>query len=344
MKCGTSRGERPSITVGIMGEMIQHACCAPAASLIRRCTGGTLCLALLGITPGTLAAQSPSPQPMRVGASAQAQFTPPECTHKTRLDDTPLNRAWVFVMNFRVGNTGCLIVYDRTQPNLVVRYKPLPDVCQAHGDVRFSDGRGYFRDGYVACNVHIMNAVNEVAPPAAQITETAVITAFYVLGRGIISPTLTITPDQESIIMAYKPDNPNLPTVSLGVVVTSTNPAQAKLVARFNANRYALDECGFALDPDSNYSVAYTRPGDGIKMWLVSNAGREELCSYEPLPLVKLHQDGGTFYIGGVPEGLRFEGVLEEAIFDPYDGTGPNSVRVGEEIESSFVFLPLTLK
>jgi hypothetical protein len=276
--------------------------------------------------------------------STQAQFTPPECTHKTQLDESPLNRAWVFVMNFRVNQTGCLIVYDRTQSNLVVRYKPLPDVCQAHGDVRFSDGRAYFRDGYVACNVNIMNAVNEIAPPAAQITETAVITAFYVLGRGIITPTLAITPDQESIITAYKPDNPNLPTVSLGVVVTSTNPAQAKLVARFNATRYALDECGFPFDSNTDYLFAYTRPDDGIRMWLVTPSSRSQLCNFQPLPYIKLHQDGGTFYIGGVPEGLRFVGALEEVIFDPYDGTGPNSVRVGEQPEDGFVFLPLTIR
>ena len=86
MKSGTSCGERRSITDHIMGEIIQHASCAPVVSLIRKFRGAALCLALLGITSGTLVAQTPPIRPTIARVSSQVQFTPPECTHTTRLD------------------------------------------------------------------------------------------------------------------------------------------------------------------------------------------------------------------------------------------------------------------
>ena len=81
---------------------------------------------------------------------------PPECTTRTQLDKAPLDRAWVFVMNFRVAKTGCMLVYDKTPENKYLGYLSLTDACTVLGDVRFGFGKAHFRGGYITCYVNVM--------------------------------------------------------------------------------------------------------------------------------------------------------------------------------------------
>ena len=264
---------------------------------------------------------------------------PRACTTRTRLDGTPLPRAWIFVMNFRNQGDGCMIVYDRSLPDNIVQFNPLQDVCRVEGDVRFAFGKAFFLGGYIACDVNIRDAVNAVAPPSGQITETAVITGFYMLGRGIISPTLPLTPGEESLIVGYDPIQPGA-RVSIGVLVTSTQPNDAMVVARFNSNLHTRPDCRFSFDNLSEQQIwAFTRPNNGVKMWM----GGRELCDISPRPLITLRQDGGTFYIGGHLNGQRFYGMLEEVVVDPYDGGQPPAAFTDDNLEDFFVFMPLAV-
>jgi hypothetical protein len=276
-------------------------------------------------------------------ARPSAMQLPPECTTKTRLDKSPIDRAWVFIVNFRVQHTGCVIVYDRALPNALIGYKSLPNACQKFGDVRVAFGKALFVDGYIACQVNIMEAVNAISG-TTPITETMVTEGFYMLGRGVITPTKQLTPLHSNLVVGYDPDNPAYSNVSLRVIVTHTNPpsktADAQMVAFFNNNIHTNDDCAIRINGPQEQMWTFTRNGGNLKMWLNSS----EICAApKPRPRIEFWQDGGTFYIGGNPHGNRFLGILEEVVVDPYDGTSPPN-DADDTVEEGFVLMPSILK
>lgn len=234
-----------------------------------------------------------------------------------------------------------MVFYDRGVAGRILAFKPLIDVCKTVGDVRFFAGKAFFRGGYIECDVNIRDEVNSIAPPASQITETAVITGFYMLGRGVITTSTPISPLQESLIVGYDPTEPGYSGVSIGMVVTSTQPNRAVMLARFNSNIHTSGGCVFGFDDLTQQQIwALTRPGNGAKLWV----GSRQVCDISPRPYIELRQDGGKFYIGGHPNGFRFYGMLEEIAVDPYDGGRPPAEAIDDNTEIDPIFMPMLLR
>lgn len=270
----------------------------------------------------------------------QAISVPPECTTRTKLD-VGIKRAWVFIVNFRVGQAGCMLVYDVSGPDKFIGFKPLPNACEAVGNVRFFRGKAFFNGGYVKCQVNIMDAVNDVAG-RSMLTETADLEGFYMIGRGVLSPTLAITPSRGNLVMSYQPDHPAKPGVSMGMVVTSTQPNRAQMFATFNGNLHGNPNCIVNFDELPEQVWGVTRVNNTVKFW----AGGDELCGF-PRPRIELWQDGGTFYIGGSPAGGAFMGWMEEAVMDPFDGSGPPGRQGNNPLEPDEgygVFTPIIVR
>lgn len=270
----------------------------------------------------------------------QALVVPPECTTRTKLD-TGIPRAWVFIVNFRVAQAGCMLVYDLSGPDKFIGFKPLPNACEAVGDVRFFRGKAFFNGGYVKCSVNIKDAVNDIVG-RPMLTETADLNGFYMIGRGVLSPTVVISPARSNLVMSYQPDNPAKPGVSMSVFVTSTQPNTAQILTAFNGNLHGGPNCTFNFDGLPEQVWGFTRVNGNVKLW----AGGEEVCGFTR-PRIELWQDGGTFYIGGSPAGGAFLGWMEEAVMDPFDGSGPPG-RLGnnplEPDEGFGAFVPIILR
>lgn len=289
--------------------------------------------------------------PVRVSQAAQQQQVfpvPPECTTRSKLSNSPIDRAWVFIMNFRVSGTACVLVYDRTRlvdvegdmTNPLIGYQSLPDACGKTGNVAMAYGRGFFYGGYISCTVNIMSTVNTILSNTGQLTETATPEDFYIMGRGWISPTMS-QPGQPGLILGYVPDNTNFPAASLSVAVTQTNPTRAQIFAQFNGNIYSSARCGFSLDNAPQQLWAFTRDRGELKFWLINNPACDPIG---PRQRVLLRQDGGTIYIGGAPTGFRFLGILDEVLLDPAGGGRPPNSFDDDNPEASFIFVPLTMR
>ena len=259
---------------------------------------------------------------------------PPECTTRTQIDNTPIDRAWVFVMNFRVAKTGCMLVYDKTPNNRYLGYLSLADACEVQGDVYFGFGKALFRGGYITCYLNVMRAVQAISN-TLPITEVAQIDGFYLLGRGVLSSTLRTPPLEQNLIFRYVPTNTNYSSVALRVAVTQTNPPLAQVNAFFNFNRHGLDDCVVPVNGNEQL-WAYTRINNQLKFW---NGGTELCDTPKPRPRIQLWQDGAIIYIGGTPSGDRFFGVLDEVILDPYGGGRPPNEGDGSG-DAALVYLP----
>jgi hypothetical protein len=127
-----------------------------------------------------------------------------------------------------------------------------------------------------------------------------------------------ISPARSNLVMSYQPDSLAHPGVSMGVFVTSTQPNRAQMIAAFNGNLHSNPDCVINFDGLPEQVWGFTRANGQVKFW----AGGERLCEFNR-PRIELWQDGGTFYIGGTPGGGAFLGWMEEAVMDPFDGSGP---------------------
>jgi hypothetical protein len=285
------------------------------------------------VTLAVLLSAHPAP------AQATTQLAlPPECTTRTRIENTPFERAWVYVMNFRVGRTGCLIYYDKNDGNLWVGYTSLGDTCKTFGDVDFSYGRAVFRGGYLACKVNVMEAVRTISS-TVPITEEARLQGFYLLGRGLIADIPRTPENASGVIASYDPDDPEYSRVTLRVNVTNTLPGHAHLSAFFNKTFHTDTTCAVPVGQPEQVWV-FTRNEGQLKFW----EGGTQLCPGDrPRAPVRLRQDGATIYIGGLPGGDRFYGVIDEVILDPFGGGRPPTSE-GENPEGGRVLLPVTVR
>jgi hypothetical protein len=293
-----------------------------------------LCISLFAQTRAPVYARQrwPQQQPVRLASPAAL---PPECTTRTHLDETPLDRAWVFIMNFRVAKTACMLIYDKTPENKYLGYLSLTDACEVQGDVQFGFGKALFRGGYITCYLNAMRAVQAITN-TMPITQVAQIDGFYLLGRGVLSSTLRTPPLEHNLIFRYVPTDTNYSSLALRVSVTQTNPPQAQMNAFFNFNRHGSDNCIVPVN-GSEQLWAYTRHNGNLKFWV----GSTEICDApKPRPRIQLWQDGAFIYIGGTPSGDRFFGVLDEIILDPPDGSQPPNE--GESSgDAALVYLPI---
>ena len=255
---------------------------------------------------------------------------PPECVTKTRLARISsgwLPRAWVFIMNFEVPDTGCMLVYDRDDPNLVQGYTSLPGACASLGTLQINDGRALFDGGgWMRCNVNIMEAVNAISG-SVTLTDTAVINGFYMLGRGVLSPTIAISPADSNLIVGYVPTNTLRQPIGLYAPITETGAiTRAVIYSEFNGSVKYQSHCGFIVR-NTDQRFAMTRDNFDTKYWLNGYLK----CDFPPFPKIDLAQDGGIFFIGGTPLGKRLMGTLEEVIVDPFDGGEPPGLVDGQD-------------
>jgi hypothetical protein len=176
-----------------------------------------------------------------------------------------------------------------------------------------------------------VNAISNTWP----ITEVAQIGGFYLLGRGVLSSTLRQDPSETNLIFRYVPTNTNYSNIALRVSVTQTNPGLAQVNAFFNFNRQGSDECAVPVNGQEQL-WAYTRHEGQLKFWLSGT----QLCDTPRLrPRIELWQNGGVVFIGGAPTGDRFLGILDEVIWDPFDGGSPPNSGDGSPDET-LVYLP----
>lgn len=291
----------------------------------------------LGLAAAVAAAREQPPvlEPGRAEIAGQGGVArslvalPPECVTKTRLARISsgwLPRAWVFVMNFEVPDTGCMLVYDRDDPNLVQGYTSLPGACASQGTLQIADGRAMFDgDGWMSCSVNIMEAVNAISG-SITLTDTAVINGFYMLGRGVLSPTIAISPANSNLIVGYIPTNTLRQPIGLYTPITETGTVtRAVIYTEFNGSIKYQSHCGFAVNT-IDQRFAMTRNNFDTKYWLNGYLK----CDFPPLPKIDLAQDGGVFFIGGTPLGKRLLGTLEEVIVDPFDGGEPPGLIDGQ--------------
>jgi hypothetical protein len=295
--------------------------------------------AFLGLSLAATTAKEPAPatgpnrfeMPAAQGGIDRATVAlPPECVTKTRLARISagwLPRAWVFVANFEVPDTACMLVYDRDDPNLVQGYTSLPGACASLGTLQINAGRATFDGGgWMRCNVNIMEAVNAISG-SITLTDTAVINGFYMLGRGTLSPTVAISPADSNLIVGYVPTNTLRQPIGLYTPITETGAiTRALIYSEFNGSAKYKPDCAFTVRTQDQ-RFAMTRDNFDTKYWL--NGYMK--CDWQPFPKIDLAQDGGVFFIGGTPWGKRLLGTLEEVIVDPFDGGEPPALLAGED-------------
>jgi hypothetical protein len=253
-------------------------------------------------------------------AAPQRQGTvlPPACQTTTQIENAPLDRAWVVVVNFRVSGAACVLVYDHTTPTgTYLNYKVVQNACLANGNVQFSNGKATFNGGYIACTLNIMNEVNSMVSASNAITESQQPSGFYMLGRGVAA-----TPPNASVpgtVLSYDATNPGFAPVALRLNANGAAPSTTAINATFNGGLFGQTTCAVPQN-GAPQAWVYTYATGNLKFW----SGTTEVC---PLPRamqrVRLWLNGGTLYIGGKPGGMRFYGTLDEVVIDPQGGTSP---------------------
>ncbi len=269
--------------------------------------------------------QTPSAQAQTIDPTPTATPTRPllplACTSKTA--PRPLGpRAWVFVMNFQVPNTGCVLVFDRTRDNLFVGYQVVPG-CSTYGDVTIINGKADFNGGYIRCSVNLSQTVNSIVG-ATVLTESAQYRYFYMYARGWLTNSVPITNvniltgmlsspvvGYAPVMTSYSPIWMNLPIIG-STVITPELLTHGLLTSHFNDTTFVQSICNFTTGPrEQGWSFIYR---DGLlRHWQNGIA----LCDFTGVPLVDFWQDGGEFFIGGSPERSTFTGILEEVLVDP---------------------------
>ena len=300
----------------------------------------------LALAAGFLACLATLAHPSSAAASAAPLVLPPECVTKTRVARIAqgwLPRAWIFIANFEVADTACMLTYDISDPNLLTGYISLPGACQTYGTVQFSGGRATFDgSGYIACSVNIMETVNAISG-TIHLTDTAVINGFYMLGQGTLSPTVVISPFNSNLIVGYVPTNTLRQPVGLYAPISETGAlTRALIYSEFNAGPKILSHCAMPVST-VDQRFAFTRDNFDTKYW----SDGLLRCDLPPFPKIDLAQDGGVFFIGGTPvlggwfSGRRLLGTLEEVIVDPFDGGEPPAIPDG--VMGPRLFLPIVM-
>lgn len=298
----------------------------------------TVLAALLG---AALVSAPVSPAAARVPQAPRAPLVlPPECVpllRPPRITQTFLPRAWVFIANFEVPNTACLLTYSIDDPNLIEGYVSLP-TCTTVGDVWMHDGRASFEGaGYIGCAVDIMAAVNGIGG-SITLTDTALINGFYIYARGTLSPTVMPSNTLPNLLAGYVPTNTLRPPVALSAPISSTGEmTRALIFSDFNGTLKGLPHCAMNVTA-GDQSIVMTRYNFDTKYW----SDGQLRCDLPPLPRIDFAQDGGWFLIGGTPSGRNLRGTLEEIVIDPFDGGEPPAIPDG--VFAARLFLPLSMR
>ena len=280
---------------------------------------------LLVVWPASSVAE-PAPAPLASPTSVPP-IVPPECVTKTRIGRIGTNwlpRAWVFIQNFEVGLKSCLLVYDRDDPNKVQNYRVFDDNCEVVGTVELVNGRARFDgSGHISCYVHLMNEVNALSG-TVQITETARTSGFYMMARGTLSTTISPRGDAANLLVGYEPDLADEPATWLVTPVVSNTIPSAQIVAIYNKHIHTDANCTFPIT-GRELKVTVTKPTAKARMWW----NTFERCRSAETPGVRIDHRGGNFVIGGSSgarssgEPFNLRGILDEVVFDPFDGVDP---------------------
>ncbi|MCS6847816.1 MAG: hypothetical protein RMN52_08890 [Anaerolineae bacterium] len=264
-------------------------------------------------------------------AEAEARTTsspvlPPECATKTVLSPL-LAPSWAFVMNFDVIGTradgtqypvGCLIAWRR--PFVATDYITI-ESCQAFGAVSFGGGQALFNGGHVRCTVNVKAALAALSPPLVIGAEEPY-PPFEIIGAGLIFPPTTPHPYGNPVAY-YQPNAAGAKPAGLFIPAVNVN-GMYTIKSYFNGIDNVDDNVRFLSSQTPQTWTAKHQPlPEGYRVqhaldWSVINI-------FFPRPLVSLRTDGATIYVGGSPLGPSFDGILDEAIVDPPDRSGPTA-------------------
>lgn len=257
--------------------------------------------------------------------SASSPIPPPECVTKTVLSPL-LAPSWAFVLNFDVIRTradgtqypvGCLIAWRR--PFFATDYVSI-ESCQVFGAVSFGSGQALLAGGDVRCAVNVKGSLEALDPPLVIGAEEPY-PPFEIIGVGFIFPPTTPHPYSNPIAY-YKPEAADAKPAGLFVPTINNLNDVYTIKSYFNGIDNQDNNLRFqGLQLPQTWTAKHQPLPEGYRVqhtldWSV-------VSTFFPRPLVSLRTDGATIYIGGSPLGPGFDGILDEAIVDPPDRSGP---------------------
>ena len=231
---------------------------------------------------------------------------------------------WAWVANFEVNGqdktTSCVMLFKSGQVKPVGSAQVMC-VAEPAGSVTFKDGKATFRGGHLRCDIDLVKLL-----PA--IEKGLVVDKFYDYNDILIAAAGTVGAGQRSAsnpVVIYKSkeqqtddfgmylpmsrNSVNLKGLMNGTVVSNSKP-QAKSSAT------------------TLWMIHYVPEGE-TQAQVNLLAGKNRLTLSKPVPSLRLHMNGGTFYVGGSPKDSHFTGTLDEVVVDPYDGGRPPNSSPG---------------
>jgi hypothetical protein len=255
---------------------------------------------------------------------ASSPVPPPECVTKTVLSPL-LAPSWAFVVNFDVIRTradgtqypvGCLIAWRR--PFVATDYISI-ESCQVFGAVSLVGGQGLFNGGNVRCAVNVKAALAALDPPLVIGAEEPY-PPFEIIGVGLIFPPTPPHPYSNPVAY-YQPTFADAEPAGLFIPAISVNDVYT-IKSYFNGIDNVDNNVRFLAGQTLQTWTAKHQPlPEGYRVQHTLNWN--VISTFFPRPLVSLRTDGATIYVGGSPLGPSFDGILDEAIVDPPNRSGP---------------------
>ncbi len=249
----------------------------------------------------------------------------PECQtkHLAFYPHGPTEYYWAWVANFEVNGKGqttsCVMLFQTGNPNPVGSAQ-VPCMAEPADGVTFSAGKAIFRGGHLKCDVNLKQLLPQLAP-----IEGLSVESHYDYNNILIAVAGTVDSKKTSAanpVLVYKSAKGAsgdltlaLPTTRQGVGLTSIMNGTSYGVAQGST-------LASAAKSTTLWQVHYLPRGDSQAQVKLS-VGNRQLGLSKPVAPVRFHMDGGTFYIGGMPNGPHFIGTLDEVVVDPPDGGRP---------------------
>lgn len=296
----------------------------PSSRRPSRCTSQCITVVTLALLIG-LAMSGALAGGRAEARSASSPIPPPECVTKTVLSPL-LAPSWAFVLNFDVIRTradgtqypvGCLIAWRR--PFFATDYVSI-ESCQVFGAVSFGSGQALLAGGDVRCAVNVKGSLGALDPPLVIGAEEPY-PPFEIIGVGFIFPPTTPHPYSNPIAY-YKPEAAGAKPAGLFVPTINNLNDVYTIKSYFNGIDNQDNNLRFqGLQLPQTWTAKHQPLPEGYRVqhtldWSV-------VSTFFPRPLVSLRTDGATIYVGGSPLGPGFDGILDEAIVDPPDRSGP---------------------
>jgi hypothetical protein len=230
---------------------------------------------------------------------------------------------WAWVANFEVNDknqtTSCVMLFKAGNPKPVGSAK-IPCIAEPAGGVTFTNGNATFNGGHLKCEVNLAKLLPTLAPEKGLIVEphydyNNILIAFA--GKVAYQPMSRSNP-----IVVYKAAKDEAGELGMYLL---THRNSVHLMAAMNGIQVSApaEQTLTLLAKESKLWMIHYRPEGESRARVNLSLGERQLALSRSVPPVRFHMDGGTFYIGGTPQGPHFTGTLDEVIVDPPDGGPP---------------------